>query len=192
MEAAQIVATKSRRPEAFPLRFPAVVYTMDGSTLLRLPGTASQQLPSRGQVAVRGAIDGHEFQTVLEPDGRGGHWMRVDPPLRRATGVRAGDTAKLTLTVTKDWPDPEVPQDLATALAAAPSKTQEVWQDITPMARWEWVRWVNATKNPATRQRRVDVSVSKMNSGKRRPCCFDLSTCTDPDLSKNGKLLDSR
>lgn len=139
-----------------------------------------------------GAIDGHEFQTVLEPDGRGGHWMRVDPPLRRATGVRAGDTAKLTLTVTKDWPDPEVPQDLATALAAAPSKTQEVWQDITPMARWEWVRWVNATKNPATRQRRVDVSVSKMNSGKRRPCCFDLSTCTDPDLSKNGKLLDSR
>lgn len=77
MEAAQIVATKNRRPEAFPLRFPAVVYTMDGSTLLRLPGTASQQLPSRGQVAVRGAIDGHEFQTVLEPDGRGGHWMRL-------------------------------------------------------------------------------------------------------------------
>jgi uncharacterized protein YdeI (YjbR/CyaY-like superfamily) len=106
--------------------------------------------------------------------------------------VRAGDTAKLTLTVTKDWPDPEVPQDLATALAAAPSKTQEVWRDITPMARWEWVRWVNATKNPATRQRRVDVSISKMNSGKRRPCCFDLSACTDPDLSKNGKLLDSR
>jgi hypothetical protein len=187
----QIVATKSRGPEALPIRFEAVVCAFDGSTLLRLPETASQQLPSRGQVAVRAAIDGHEFQTVLEPDGRGGHWMRVDPPLRRATDVRAGDTAKVTLTVTKDWPDPDVPRDLATALAAAPSKTQEVWEDITPMARWEWVRWVNATKNSATRQRRVDVSISKMNSGKRRPCCFDLSACTDPDLSKNGKLLDS-
>jgi hypothetical protein len=51
------------------------------------------------------------------------------------------------------------------------------------------VRWVNATKNPDTRGRRVEVSISKMNNGKRRPCCFNLSSCTDPDLSKNGKLL---
>ena len=58
------------------------------------------------------------------------------------------------------------------------------------MARWEWVRWVNATKNPDTRGRRVEVSISKMESGKRRPCCFDLSSCTDPDLSKSGKLLE--
>jgi hypothetical protein len=58
------------------------------------------------------------------------------------------------------------------------------------MARWEWVRWVNATKNPDTRGRRVEVSISKMKSGKRRPCCFNLSACTDPDLSKNGRLLE--
>ena len=60
---------------------------------------------------------------------------------------------------------------------------------ITPMARWEWVRWVNATKNPDTRKRRVEVSISKMSHGKRRPCCFDLASCTDPELSKNGKLV---
>ena len=59
------------------------------------------------------------------------------------------------------------------------------------MARWEWVRWVSATGNPATRQRRVEVSVSKLTSGKRRPCCFDLSSCTDPDLSRNGKLVEA-
>ncbi|HEU4888608.1 MAG TPA: YdeI/OmpD-associated family protein, partial [Thermoanaerobaculia bacterium] len=56
------------------------------------------------------------------------------------------------------------------------------------MARWEWVRWVNATKNSDTRKRRVEVSISKMSHGKRRPCCFDLASCTDPDLSRNGKL----
>jgi hypothetical protein len=32
--------------------------------------------------------------------------------------------------------------------------------------------------------------ISKMKSGKRRPCCFNLSACTDPDLSKNGRLLE--
>jgi len=58
------------------------------------------------------------------------------------------------------------------------------------MARWEWVRWVNATNNPETRGRRVDVSISKMESGNRRPCCFNLAACTDPDLSKSGKLFE--
>jgi len=37
---------------------------------------------------------------------------------------------------------------------------------------------------------RVDVSISKMKSGKRRPCCFNVSACTDPDLWKNGRLLE--
>ncbi len=163
---------------------------IDTSMVLRLPETASTGLPSRGQVAVRGAINGVEFQTVLEPDGNSGHWMRVDDTLQRAAAIRAGDVATVDIAVIKEWPEPDVPQDLATALAAAPQKIQNLWDEITPMARWEWVRWVNATKNPDTRTRRVDVSISKMSNGKRRPCCFNLSSCTDPDLSKNGKLLE--
>ena len=110
--------------------------------------------------------------------------------MQHAAGISAGDTATLDIEVTKDWPEPSLPQDLAEALAVAPQKIQDLWNEITPMARWEWVRWVNATKNPDTRRRRVDVSISKMNSGKRRPCCFNLSACTDPDLSKNGRLLE--
>jgi len=164
--------------------------TIDTTSVLRLPAKASNELPSRGQVAVRGTINGVAFQTVLEPDGNSGHWMRVPDPLQQRARVSAGDTATLELLVTKDWPEPSVPQDLATALDAAPGKIQDLWQDITPMARWEWVRWINATKNPDTRARRVDVSISKMRNGKRRPCCFDLSACTDPDLSKSGRLLE--
>ena len=57
------------------------------------------------------------------------------------------------------------------------------------MARWEWVRWVNATNNPVTRKRRVEATISKMSSGKRRPCCFNLAACTDPQLSKSGRLV---
>ena len=98
--------------------------------------------------------------------------MRVDEKLQQTAGISEGDTATLEIESTKDWPEPNVPQDLETALAAAPQKIQDLWNDITPMARWEWVRWVNATNNPDTRRRRVDVSMSKMNSGKRRPCCF--------------------
>ena len=184
--------TSEARSQLPPVRFTASLYDIDDTVLVRLPDPASRQLPSRGQVAVRGAVNGREFQTVLEPDGRGGHWMRVDRALQEAATLRVGDTATLLIEVAPDWPEPDVPQDLADALATGGDKIQDIWEDITPMARWEWVRWVKATRNPATRQRRVAVSISKMNAGKRRPCCFDLSACTDPDLSRNGKLREPR
>ena len=170
------------------IRFDATLYTIDRQTILRLPENASRKLSSRGQVAVQGTINGHGFQTVLEPDGDSGHWMRIDGKLQKTAGLTAGETATLEIELLKDWPEPNVPQDLETALMAAPQKIHDLWKGITPMARWEWVRWVNATQNSDTRKRRVEVSISKMNSGKRRPCCFNLAACTDPNLSKNGRL----
>ena len=184
------MTTMTQRTAAPAIRFDATLDTVDKQTILRLPEEASEKLPSRGQVAVQGTINGHEFQTVLEPDGESGHWMKLDDQLQQAARISAGGTATLEIAPTKAWPEPDVPGDLRTALASAPQKIQHIWHDITPMARWEWVRWVNATNNPDTRKRRVEVSISKMNSGKRRPCCFDLSACTDPDLSRNGRLFD--
>src|SRR5881628_3342885 len=186
------MTTMSQRTGLPTIRFDATPYTIGRSTILRLPEKASVKLPSRGQVAVEGTINGHQFQTVLEPDGNFGHWMRIDRKLQESTALSAGDSATLELESVKDWPEPSVPPDLKTALAAAPQKIQDLWKEITPMARWEWVRWVNATQDPDTRERRVEVSISKMKSGKRRPCCFNLAACTDPNLSKNGRLATTR
>ena len=184
------MAGMTQRTDATTIQFTATLATIDSATILRLPPQASKQLPSRGQVAVRGSINGHEFETVIEPDGLKGHWIKVDPALRRAARLGAGDEVDVAVEPTRDWPEPDVPADLAAALAAAPAEIRDIWQDITPMSRWEWVRWVNATANPATRQRRVEVTISKIDHGKRRPCCFDLSACTDPAVAKNGKLRD--
>ena len=181
----------SQRGEAPTIRFDATLSTIDKWTILRVPEKASAKLPSRGQVAVQGTINGHGFETVLEPDGLFGHWMRIDGKLQKAAALSAGVTATVEIETRKDWPEPNVPQDLETALADAPQKIQDLWKGITPMARWEWVRWVNATQNRDTRKRRVEVSISKMKSGKRRPCCFNLAACTDPNLSKNSRLIES-
>lgn len=172
-----------------PIRFDAVLHTTSGQAILRLPDVASKKLPSRGQVAVRGTISGCDFQTVLEPDGEFGHWMKVDATLQKAADVGSGDTATVELEPTQEWPEPSVPQDLRAALSDSPREARELWQAITPMARWEWVRWVNATKSLSTRKRRVAVTISKLTSGARRPCCFNLAGCTDPELSKSGKLV---
>jgi hypothetical protein len=178
------------KTQAVTIHFKASLYTLKRWTVLRVPEKESEKLPSRGQVAVTGMINGHAFKTVLEPDGHWSHWMRVDASLQQAAGARAGDTATLEMTPTKDWPEPKIPSDFSAALKAAPEKIHAIWNDITPMARWEWIRWVNATSVAETRQRRVEVSISKMNSGKRRPCCFNLAACTDPDLAKNGRLME--
>jgi hypothetical protein len=188
--AAKYIPTMSQPKAAPTVRFSATLDTVDNALILRLPEKASKQLPSRGQVAVQATINRHEFQTVLEPDGVFGHWMRVDRKIQKAAAISEGGTATVEVAPRKDWPEPEVPPDLESALAAAPQKIQDLWNAITPMARWEWVRWVNATQNPDTRKRRVEVSISKMDNGKRRPCCFNLAACTDPNLSRNGRLID--
>ena len=173
-----------------PIVFDAPVSAVDKWTILRLPQKASKQLPSRGQVAVSGTVNGHPFQTVVEPDGRFGHWIKIDAKLQGVAALETGATATIEIAPIKEWPEPSVPADLGTALSASPPAIRRLWNEITPMARWEWVRWVNETKNPDTRKRRVDVTISKMRSGKRRPCCFNLAACTDPDLAKSGKLVD--
>lgn len=170
------------------IRFAATVSGIESASIVQLPKDASEQLPSRGQVAVRGSINGRNFRTVVEPDGRKGHWIKLE---RTTAKIGPGDPVEVVLEVSRDWPEPDVPADLAKALAEAPAEIHDMWTDITPMARWEWVRWVNATANPATRARRVEVTISKMSHGKRRPCCFDLSACTDPAVAKNGKLREA-
>jgi hypothetical protein len=107
--------------------------------------------------------------------------MKVDDELQRTAGIGAGDSATLDLKHAKVWPEPDVPEDLEIALlATAAHWIQELWKGITPMARWEWVRWVNATNNPDTRRRRVEVTISKMKDGKRRPCCFNSPAAPAP------------
>lgn len=170
------------------ISFESTARIVNGRCIVQLPDDASAQLPSRGQVAVDAVIGGRSAGTVLEPDGRKGHWISVDDDLCEAFGLEDGTPVAVELEIRSTWPEPQLPDDLAEALAGAPDLA-DVWQDITPMARWEWVRWVGATRNLATRQRRVEVTLSKLRDGKRRPCCFDLASCTDPELSRSGKLV---
>lgn len=47
-----------------------------------------------------------------------------------------------------------------------------LWEDITPLARNEWICWVTSGKKSETRNIRIEKAISKMKSGMRRPCCW--------------------
>jgi uncharacterized protein YdeI (YjbR/CyaY-like superfamily) len=47
-----------------------------------------------------------------------------------------------------------------------------VWEDITPLARNEWICWIQSAKKNETRERRIGIMLENLLSGKRRPCCW--------------------
>jgi Domain of unknown function (DUF1905) len=79
------------------VRFEATLYAIDGHAIRRLPEKAGNQMPSRGQVPVQAAVNGHACQTVAGPDGESGHWVRIGAKQQRAAALRAGDTAEVGL-----------------------------------------------------------------------------------------------
>lgn len=172
------------------VRFKAKVFTIGSWTIVTLPKEASVQLPSRGQVMVRGSINDVPLHTALEPDGNGSHWLHIDKTMQKAAGITVGDIASLEIESTKDWPEPTIPADVQKALAAN-AEAHALWAKITPMARWEWLRWIGSTSKSETRSHRIEVACSKLTHGMRRPCCFNRSMCCVPEVSKSGVLLAS-
>ena len=65
----------------------------------------------------------------------------------------------------------DLPEDLKGALQLDP-EALVTWQDITPLARNEWICWIQSAKKAVTRRKRIDWGCSNLREGKRRPCCW--------------------
>jgi len=82
-----------------------------------------------------------------------------------------------------------VPQDLGRALRQD-KKALSAWESLTPLARNEWICWVESVKKAETREEHVTRLCSQLNEGKRRPCCW--MGCVhrkDKALSRTQKFL---
>lgn len=183
--------TKSRRADAAPatpIRFDATLMTPRTKkpvtwAFLRLPKEASAKLPSRAKASIEGTLNGEHFTATLDPDGEGGHWLRVERQLREKAGVKTGNIVTLEIAPVAVEPEPKLSADLKKALAAAPAKARELWLEITAMARRDYVHWIESAKQAETRARRIEKACDMLAHGKRRPCCFDRSGMYDKSLS---------
>lgn len=65
----------------------------------------------------------------------------------------------------------KLPADLRKALTGDKAALEK-WEDITPLARNEWICWVEFVKKEETRKEHVDRVCSELKEGMRRPCCW--------------------
>ncbi len=65
----------------------------------------------------------------------------------------------------------DIPDDLRQILTADDMATA-AWEDITPLARNEWICWIESAKKNDTRQKRMTQARENLADGKRRPCCW--------------------
>jgi hypothetical protein len=133
-------------------------------------------------VSVKGTLNGNPVRVTLEPDGLGGHWMKLDRELLEGAGARVGDSVHLEMMPVEEEPEPMIPTDLRNALAAAP-RALGVWSEITPVARRDWIHWITSGKRAETRTLRLEKACDMLANGKRRPCCFDRSGLYSKSLS---------
>jgi hypothetical protein len=171
MKLATLRETKSTIRFSAKLLRPKATEKIGSWTLLTVPKSASAKLPSRRMTMVEGTINGFPFRAALKPNGKGSHRLTVNKAMHDAAGADADDT--LTVEITRAGAEPEirVPMDLRKVLAAAPL-AQAGWEDITPMARRDWIFSISSAKQPETRRRRIEKACDMLASGKRRLCCF--------------------
>jgi uncharacterized protein YdeI (YjbR/CyaY-like superfamily) len=65
----------------------------------------------------------------------------------------------------------DLPPDLRKILASD-VKALAAWEDITPLARNEWICWIESVKKEETRKDHVNRTRTELKEGKRRPCCW--------------------
>ena len=65
----------------------------------------------------------------------------------------------------------ELPEDLRETLASD-AQARAAWEDLTPLARNEWICWAISVKKPETRRQHVEGVRTELKKGMRRPCCW--------------------
>lgn len=69
----------------------------------------------------------------------------------------------------------ELPEDMRIVIDAS-DDVYNYWEDITPLARNEFICWIISAKKEETRERRIRRMCQELSEGKRRPCCWPGSS----------------
>ena len=122
--------------------------------IARLPFDAAQLWGKRGQIRVKGEINGFAFSGTLFPTGKGTHFLIVNKKLLAGGRTASGLTAKFRLQPdTTPRPSHSPSQELLQELGQS-KRLLKFFESLNPSRRREIAKWVAECKTPDARQRR--------------------------------------
>lgn len=137
-------------------------------TFVRIPFSVAEEFGVKGQVPVKGTINGIAYENSLLPQGEGAHILVVKKEIRERAGVDAGDVAQVTLERETGIRTVEVPPELAEALESQPSARQ-IFDDLSYSHRKAYCDHVGQARRADTRVRRatkcVDLLMDSVAAG---------------------------
>ena len=146
------------------MRFRTTIHQDGNNTGIVVPEQIVEQLGAGKRPPVRVTLNGYTYRNTVAVMG-GAFMISVSKDVREKSGVRGGDELEVELELDTAPREANVPPDLAAALEADPAAKR--FFDGLSYSRKSWhVLQVEGTKNPETRQRRVEKSVAMCREGK--------------------------
>lgn len=131
-----------------------------------VPFDAAEAYGAKGQIRVRGTVNGAAFRSSLLPHGNGRHYLVVGGPLRCAAGAEVGDVVRVAIEPDTEERTIEVPPDLQEALEARP-EALDFFAGLAYTYRKEYVDWIESAKREQTRASRVSQAVGRLAEGRK-------------------------
>jgi hypothetical protein len=154
-----------------------------GWTIIRIPFDVSKIWRTRGQLRVKGEINGFAFRTSLFPARGGGHILLVNKRMQKGGDVREGMSAQFRL-------EP----DLVERVAVVPAELKRFFKEDAALRKWfeelnystrsEIGKWITQVKNPEARVRRAEQMAERllavMDAEHQLPPVLQLAFARDP------------
>ena len=133
-------------------------------TYLDIPLDVMSAFGKKGQVKVRGTLNGHPFRGSAIPHGDGTHYLVVNRSIRDAVRVSQGDSVQVQMQADLDERKVIIPEDLVAALQANPA-SQSIFEKLSYSHQKQYVEWIESAKQAATRQDRILKTITMLPEG---------------------------
>jgi hypothetical protein len=136
-------------------------------TYLSIPLELSASFGSKGQVKVKGTINGVSFRSTALPKGDGSHYLVVAKKIRDQIGATQGDSVIVQLELDAEERRVDIPEDIKQALDSHP-QAQSFFSSLSYSQQKIYLDWIMSARQAQTRQRRIKKALLLLSQGKKQ------------------------
>jgi hypothetical protein len=143
------------------MKFTAELQQVGMNPYVDVPGEVRVAMGGKGNLPVKGTINGYPFRSTLVPVRGGLHRLYMNTGMRKGAGVGGGDTVEIQLECDPDPRTEPIPEPLTRALEQN-GEARSAWEALNPSRRREILRYLNSLKSPEAIQRNVEKVLKKI------------------------------